>query len=77
MKFGSLNVSEINTNRFFSSVEGYPQIALVIKEPDQKYWWFLHTDHSYDIAPALGSMLFAHEVLRSGGDTVFASIQGL
>ena len=55
---------EINTNRFFSSVEGYPQIALVVKEPDQKNniggsW---HTDHSYDIAPALGSMLFAHEV---------------
>ena len=67
---------EINTNRFFSSVEGYPQIALVVKEPDQKNniggsW---HTDHSYDIAPALGSMLFAHEVPLSGGDTVFASM---
>ena len=67
---------EINTNRFFSSVEGYPQIALVVKEPDQKKniggsW---HTDHSYDIAPALGSMLFAHEVPISGGDTVFASM---
>ena len=67
---------EINTNRFFSSVEGYPQIALVVKEPDQKNniggsW---HTDHSYDIAPALGSMLFAHEVPVSGGDTVFASM---
>ena len=67
---------EINTNRFFSSVEGYPQIALVVKEPDQKNniggsW---HTDHSYDIAPALGSMLFAHEVPASGGDTVFASM---
>jgi len=67
---------EINTNRFFSSVEDYPQIALVVKEPDQKNniggsW---HTDHSYDIAPALGSMLFAHEVPISGGDTVFASM---
>ncbi len=67
---------EINTNRFFSSVEGYPQIALVVKEPDQQNniggsW---HTDHSYDIAPALGSMLFAHEVPISGGDTVFASM---
>ena len=67
---------EINTNRFFSSVEGYPQIALVVKEPDQKNniggsW---HTDHSYDIAPALGSMLFAHEVPVSGGDTIFASM---
>ena len=67
---------EINTNRFFSSVEGYPEIALVVKEPDQKNniggsW---HTDHSYDIAPALGSMLFAHEVPVSGGDTIFASM---
>ena len=67
---------EININRFFSSVGGYPKIALVVKEPDQKNniggsW---HTDHSYDKEPALGSMLFAHEVPKSGGDTIFTSM---
>ena len=67
---------EININRFFTSVEGYPEIAMVLKEPDQKKniggnW---HADHSYDIEPALGSILFAHEVPKSGGDTVFSSM---
>ena len=67
---------EININRFFTSVDDYPEIAMVLKEPNQKKniggnW---HTDHSYDTEPALGSILFAHEVPKSGGDTVFASM---
>jgi len=68
---------DININRFFTPVKGYPQIvAEVLKEPDQKMniggdW---HTDHSYDTAPALGSILYAHEVPSTGGDTLFASM---
>ena len=67
---------EINVNRFFKHVDGYPQIAEVRKEPDQKdnvgsQW---HTDHSYDAAPAMGSMLLAKEVPEVGGDTLFASM---
>lgn len=67
---------DININRFFTPVSGYPQIAEVLKEPDQTMniggdW---HTDHSYDTAPALGSILYAHEVPASGGDTLFASM---
>ena len=27
---------KINVNRFFTNVDGYPQIATVLKEPDQK-----------------------------------------
>jgi taurine dioxygenase len=66
----------INVNRFFQAVDGYPQIALVLKEPDQKRnigsnW---HTDHSYDIEPAMGSILYALEVPKTGGDTIFASM---
>ncbi len=67
---------EINVNRFFKTVDGYPMIAEVRKEPDQERniggGW--HTDHSYDIAPAMGSILYAHEVPASGGDTMFASM---
>ena len=64
----------INVNRFFTPVEGYPSIAEVRKEPQQKYniggnW---HTDHSYDQIPALGSMLYAKELPTLGGDTLFA-----
>ncbi len=67
---------DINVNRFFAAVEGYPLIAQVLKEPDQKKniggGW--HTDHSYDLAPALGSILYAREVPPTGGDTQFASM---
>ncbi len=67
---------EINVNRFFQHVDGYPMIAEVRKEPDQKKniggGW--HTDHSYDLAPAMGSILYAQEVPDSGGDTLFTSM---
>lgn len=70
-QFGAINV-----NRFFRAVEGYPQIAEVRKESDQKaaigsQW---HTDHSYDQIPAKGSVLYAREVPPVGGDTLFASM---
>ena len=67
---------EIDINRFFATMPGYPMIAEVRKEPEQQRnignGW--HTDHSYDEAPALGSMLYAREVPRTGGDTLFASM---
>ncbi len=63
-------------NRFFTPVEGHPQIAEVRKEKDQKIniggGW--HTDHSYDQEPAMGSILYALEVPDCGGDTLFANM---
>jgi taurine dioxygenase len=68
--------SGIVVNRFFAHLEGYPEIALVVKEPHQTKniggGW--HTDHSYDTIPAMGSMLYALEVPPAGGDTLFASM---
>jgi taurine dioxygenase len=66
----------VNLNRFFKAVDGYPAIAEVRKDPDQQQniggnW---HTDHSYDLAPAMGSILYAREVPDAGGDTLFASM---
>src|SRR6202023_3869326 len=67
---------EIDINRFFATVPGYPMIAEVRKQPEQQRnignGW--HTEHSYDEAPALGSMLYAREVPQTGGDTLFASM---
>lgn len=67
---------DININRFFKPAEGYPEIATVSKEKDQKEavgeGW--HTDHSYDQVPAMGSILHAIEVPPVGGDTLFASM---
>ncbi len=70
-RFGSINI-----NRFFTPLPDHPQVALVLKEPDQttaigEGW---HTDHSYDDEPALGSLLLARDVPPVGGDTVFVSM---
>lgn len=66
----------ININRFFAAHPDHPEIALVLKEPEQKDniggGW--HTDHSYDQEPALGSVLVARELPPFGGSTVFASM---
>ena len=66
----------IDVNRFFKAVEGYPEIAEVRKEPEQKTniggGW--HTDHSYDAEPAMGSILLARELPEEGGDTLFANM---
>src|SRR5947208_8672013 len=66
----------IDINRFFAHVPDYPAIAEVRKEPEQTRniggGW--HTDHSYDLVPALGSMLYARDVPQTGGDTLFASM---
>ncbi|MCG8493072.1 MAG: TauD/TfdA family dioxygenase [Sneathiellales bacterium] len=70
------NMGTIDINRFFKPVEGFPKIAEVRKEPEQKYaigedW---HTDHSYDQIPALGSILLARELPQHGGDTMFSNM---
>ena len=67
---------EINVNRFFQAVDTHPIIAEVRKEPNQKSnigaaW---HTDHSYDLVPAMGSILYAREIPKMGGDTLFSSM---
>tara|TARA_B100000676_G_C18057311_1_gene835342 strand:+ start:1409 stop:2257 length:849 start_codon:yes stop_codon:yes gene_type:complete len=70
-QFGAINI-----NRFFAAVDGHPNIAEVRKEPTQAAniggsW---HTDHSYDLEPAMGSILVARETPSRGGDTLFASM---
>ncbi|MFT7474756.1 MAG: taurine dioxygenase [Verrucomicrobiales bacterium] len=73
----ALKLGEIDVNRFFSNVEGFDEIADVLKEPTDELniggGW--HTDHSYDIAPARGSILVARDLPPVGGDTRFLSTQ--
>ena len=68
-------LGSINVNRFFLKHADHPEIALVAKESDQRLnvGGFWHTDHSYDVEPALGSVLVARELPTSGGDTKFLS----
>ena len=67
---------EINVNRFFTPVASHPVIAEVRTSPNQAEviggTW--HTDHSYDAAPAMCSILSAKELPPFGGDTHFASM---
>ena len=69
--FGSIDV-----NRFFTPVSNNPEIAEVRTSPEQSAviggTW--HTDHSYDKAPAMCSILSARELPPFGGDTHFASM---
>ena len=65
------SLGNIDVNRFFRPVDGYPEIAEVRKEADQTSniggsW---HTDHSYDQTPAKASILCARELPSRGGDT--------
>jgi taurine dioxygenase len=66
----------IEINPFFKAVPGYPEIAEVRKDANQATniggdW---HTDHSYNTAPSMGSMLLARELPPHGGDTLFANM---
>ena len=49
---------------------------MVRKEPKHKTvvgeTW--HTDHSYDLMPARGSILYGREIPSAGGDTLFANM---
>ena len=68
---------DIVINKFFTHTQQYPEIAEVRKEKNQEVniggGW--HTDHSYDLEPAMGSILVARELPDSGGDTHFADLQ--
>lgn len=68
-------LGSVNVNRFFVKHPEHPEIAMVTKEADQRLnvGGFWHTDHSYDVEPALGSILVARELPTSGGDTQFLS----
>ncbi len=67
---------EIDVNRFFTPVASHPMIAEVRTVPEQPEviggTW--HTDHSYDAAPAMCSILNARQLPPFGGDTHFASM---
>lgn len=70
-RFGSIVI-----NKFFKTSADSPQIAEVRKEKTQQTniggGW--HTDHSYDDIPAMGSILVARTLPKTGGDTQFANL---
>jgi taurine dioxygenase len=66
---------ELNVHPHYRSLDGYPEILPVLKEPTDKrniggVW---HSDVTFLERPALGSLLYAIDVPSKGGDTMFAS----
>lgn len=66
----------INVNRFLSAHPLYPEIAVLVKErgDTENIGGAWHTDHSYDLVPAMGSILVARQLPPAGGNTLFASM---
>ena len=69
-------LGEIKVTKFFRSVPSHPTIALVEKTPSQNtaIGEFLHSDHTYDLAPAMGAILVARKLPPTGGDTIFVDM---
>ena len=71
-RFGRLNVHD-----FVPGLPEHPEIMEIVKDaPDRGYnfggvW---HSDVTYLEAPAMGSILYAHEAPPYGGDTLFANM---
>lgn len=67
--FGSLDI-----HPYIEAVPGTPEVIAVVKEADEKHnfggGW--HSEVSFYEAPAMGTMLYAVDVPKEGGDTLLA-----
>ncbi|TCT08991.1 TauD/TfdA dioxygenase family protein [Paralcaligenes ureilyticus] len=66
----------ISKTPVYQTLNDYPQIMPVVKEPNEKdiigdTW---HTDETYQRTPPLGSILYAREVPKVGGDTLWSNL---
>ncbi len=65
----------VGTYPFAESIAEHRQVIAIIKEPHQttNFGGIWHTDTPYLERPSLGSVLYAREVPRTGGDTLWAN----
>lgn len=71
-RFGTLDI-----HPYIAGIEGHPEVMEFVKEPHETGYnvggrW--HSDTTFLETPAMGSVLYAHEVPPYGGDTVFANM---
>ena len=69
------NFGSFHIHPYVGSLEGHPEIMMVIKNPEDKYnfsgTW--HSDVTFQAKPPLGSILCGMEVPKFGGNTLFAN----
>jgi taurine dioxygenase len=67
---------DIGCYPFVSGMAEYPEVVEVIKKEDEtiNFGGLWHTDTSYLQTPPLGSVLYAVDVPRIGGDTLFSNM---
>lgn len=77
--FGDLETHVLTNNL----IDGIPEVYIISNVVDEggeyigrpragMYW---HTDLSYQEIPSLGSIMYAHEIPKVGGDTMFANLE--
>ena len=66
---------EIHFHPYMRGLDDHPEILEIIKEPGDDYTFgaVWHTDQMFNPEPAKATMLYAHEVPQSGGDTQFSN----
>ena len=66
---------EIHFHPYMRGLDDHPEILEIIKEPGDDYTFgaVWHTDQMFNPEPAKATMLYAHEVPKSGGDTQFSN----
>ena len=66
---------EIDKYPFLEGIEGYPEVAPVLKLPEEKinFGGVWHSDTTYLETPAAGASLYALDVPPVGGDTLFCN----
>ena len=68
-------LGEIHFHPYMRGLDEHPEILEIVKEPGDDYTFgaVWHTDQMFNPEPAKATMLYAHEVPKSGGDTQFSN----
>lgn len=68
-------IGEPDRYPFLKGLDQYPQITEVLKKEDEtiNFGGLWHADTTYQAVPPMATMLYALELPRSGGDTLFAN----
>ena len=69
--------AEVMPHPYVQSIDGFPGIIEIVKEPDEPHHWggqSFHADLTFMEAPPAGAALYAREVPEYGADTMFVNM---